>query len=77
MDGKLTADELTDAQTRIDLIKKGTQCRLPCIYGEDWENVKIPTTFGMRFKKSVRTRELTNIKFVDRSTANHSIYEIT
>ena len=71
----LSSDETANAQTMINRKGQGTY-ELTEIYGSYWSNIKNPTTFGKKFKKTVHNGNLQNIKLCSLKSNNHHVYEL-
>ena len=67
------------AQALINKKSEGTY-KLSEIYGEKWEKVESPTSFGRYFKKKVCACELKNIQLHPepdtKTVQNHHLYDI-
>jgi len=71
----LSSEEIAQAQEIINKCPSGTYV-LTKLYGEEWADVKSPTTFGRKFRATVDAGHLKRIKYFDCKTNNHIIYEI-
>lgn len=72
----LSDDDLIVAQSLIDA-KAFDEYEIEQIYGQFWEAIPNPTTFGRWFKRAVIDGRLKNIEWVRRSGENHQIYRIS
>lgn len=71
----LTDHEILDIIKRIASLKSGYY-ELKDIFGDDWSEIRSPTSFGKRFKNTVKMSKFTNIKFAGIETDNHNLYGI-
>lgn len=71
----LSLEEVAIAQAMINQKVVGTY-ELNEIYDSHWSAINSPTTFGKKFKRSVREGKLQNIKLCSLKTNNHHAYEI-
>lgn len=69
-------DPLEVAQSLIDDLAPG-EYELEQIYGEYWDAVKSPTSFGKRFARAVRDGTLRNIFRSGRTAENHQLYRVS
>ena len=58
----MTTNELSVAQNLINQLNKGDRKCIKEIYGEEWNNINQPKEFGKRFKESVKSNKLKNLK---------------
>ena len=72
---KLNNKEIYFAQQAINDSTPGPY-ELKDLYGDLWDQVDSPTTFGARFKKTVEAGELEGIVWKDRRSNNHQVYEV-
>lgn len=72
---KLNNKEIYFAQQVINDSTPGPY-ELKDLYGDLWDQVDSPTTFGARFKKTVEAGELEGIVWKDRRSNNHQVYEV-
>jgi hypothetical protein len=72
----LTKNELASVQVIINKTAPG-EYELCEIYGDEWEKIESPTSFGANFKESVCNGDLRRIELKSRKTNNHQTYKIT
>ena len=72
---ELTDIQIAQAQAKIDNLRPGVYS-LQQIYGQAWNLINSPTTFGKRFKGAVQRELFRNIQFNTTESNNHAIYEI-
>jgi hypothetical protein len=75
MQKTLNQDEISYAQSRIDRLPAGFY-EVSQIYGDSWDSITSPTTFGRKFKATVISGYLLRIAARERKSNNHSPYEI-
>lgn len=67
--------DLVKAQVMIDRLPVNSRACLSEIYGDEWSQIKSPTSFGKIFKKAVENKELNRIQHVGiRSTGRCDEY---
>jgi len=71
----LTQTEVENAQSIIDKHQPGSY-ELKALYGEKWQHVESPTSFGKKFKNAVASKLLKYIEHDSLRTDNHNIYKI-
>lgn len=71
----LTKAEVEVAQSLINRRFPG-EWELSDIYGDEWELIASPTSFGFLFKDAVVNGVLKNIEYVRTESNNHAIYRI-
>lgn len=72
----LSEKEIAEAKSLIHVMRPGTY-ELKVIYGQGWKRVASPTTFGKRFKATVKAGLLPGIRVDQPRTDNHNTYSIT
>lgn len=72
----MTEDELELAQSLIDRLAPG-EYEVEQIFGEFWDTIASPTSYGRAFKKAVTTGQLQRIEWLRRSATNHQIYLVS
>ena len=71
----LPQSQIDEAQAIVNDTRAGIY-ELRDIYGDLWELVQNPTSFGMKFKATVVAGLLCNIKLCEKKTNNHHTYEV-
>lgn len=71
----LSQIEIKKAQAIIDQHSFGIY-ELKAIYGEEWQHIASPTSFGKKFKNTVAAKLLNNIEHYSLQTDNHNMYRI-
>lgn len=69
-------DPMEVAQNLIDEKEPG-EYELEQIYGEFWDAIESPTSFGRSFAKAVKDGTLKNIVRSGRTVENHQLYQIS
>ncbi len=72
---KLSNKEILFVKKVIKKRKPGLY-ELKDLYGDLWEEIDSPTTFGARFKRTVEAGEIEGIAWKDRKSNNHQLYEV-
>ena len=71
----LSNDEIEIAQNLITNLQPNNY-ELEEIYGEHWQAIEGPTSFGRLFKESVLDGKLRGIRSIGRTAENHQLYRV-
>ena len=72
---RLTLSEIGQAQALIEKLPAGVYV-IKEIYGDQWNSVSSPTSFGAKFKATVEAGLLTGIQVGKLKSDNHRKYTI-
>lgn len=71
----LSNKEIEKCNDVINALTAGTY-ELKDMFGDDWNTVASPTSFGKRFKQSVLNGKFKKVSLIKIKTNNHNLYKV-